>query len=334
MVTIKDVAKQANVSIATVSRILNNQPGYTEKTRMKVQQVIEELGYKPNAVARSMISRNTQTIGVLFPDVSSMLSSEILRGIEDVAHQNNSSVIVCHTAEDGIRTHKYLKLLHEKRVDGLIFVSESLCEEYYETIKSMDIPLVLVSTMSYKHQVPYVKVDDCNAAYTAVNHLIENGHTRIGMISGNQHDLIAGRPRVEGFKEAMQHNGLQAGEDDVVYQDGFSFIDGKGGVVRLLEQSRNLTAIFAASDDIAIGAMSVLHKMGRKVPEDISIIGYDNLPTAEMMIPPLTTIAQPFSEMGANASEMIFHMLKDKVKSTQSRIMRHELVVRESVKKL
>ncbi|MFG6117896.1 LacI family DNA-binding transcriptional regulator [Thalassobacillus sp. B23F22_16] len=334
MVTIKDVAKRANVSTATVSRILNNQPGYTEKTRLRVQQVIEELSYKPNAVARSMKSRNTQTIGVLFPDVSSMLSSEILHGIESVAHENNSSVIVCHTAADGMRTNKYLKLLHEKRVDGVIFVSETLSDEYYETIKSMEVPLVLVSTVSYKHQVPYVKVDDRHAAYTAVNHLIENGHKNIGMISGNEQDMIAGRPRVEGYKEALFHNGLPFEEKNITYQDGFSFVDGKEGAVQLLEQIPEVTAIFAASDDIAIGAMSALHKMGKKVPDDISIIGYDDLPIAEMMIPPLTTIAQPFSKMGANASEMIFQMLEDDSRTIQSRVLRHDLMERETVKKI
>ncbi|WP_261130751.1 LacI family DNA-binding transcriptional regulator [Bacillus sp. Marseille-Q3570] len=333
MVTIKDVARKANVSTATVSRILNNQTGYSEQTRETVMKVIEELSYKPNAVARSLISRNTQTIGVLFPNVSSMLSSEILQGIEEVAHHYGSSVIVCHTASDGIRTNKYLQLLHEKRVDGLIFVSETLRDEYYEKIKTMNIPLVLISTMSYKHQVPYVKVDDRNASYTATKYLIENGHTKIGMISGNKKDPIAGAPRIQGFQDALSESSLSDSSNNVIFQNGFTFQDGKEGALKLLQQSPEITGIVAASDEIAIGAMSSLHHMGKKVPDDLSIIGYDNLTTSEMVIPPLTTIAQPFVEMGANASEMIFEMLRNHTHQVQSRIMRHQLIERESVKK-
>ncbi|WLD91652.1 LacI family DNA-binding transcriptional regulator [Alkalihalobacillus sp. AL-G] len=334
MVTIKDVARKANVSTATVSRILNNQPGFSEKTKIRVLEIIDELSYKPNAVARSLISRNTQTIGVLFPNVSSMLSSEILHGIEDVAHNHDSSVIVCHTASDGIRTNKYLKLLHEKRVDGLIFVSETLKEDYYETIQHMNIPLVLVSTMSYQHDVPYVKVDDRHAAFTGTKFLINKGHQRVGMISGPIRDPIAGTPRIAGFQDALIQHNFSVSQSDIVHENGFSFQNGKNAIPKLLKQAPDLTAIFAASDEMAIGAISALNQLGKRVPEDVSIIGYDNLQTSEMTIPPLTTVAQPFSEMGANASEMIFDMLDNGTHQTQNRIMRHEIIERESVRSI
>ncbi|PLR67618.1 MULTISPECIES: LacI family DNA-binding transcriptional regulator [Bacillaceae] len=330
--TIKDVAKKANVSIATVSRILNNQKGYSEKTKRKVLEAIEELDYHPNAIARGLINKKTSTIGVLFPALSSMLVTELLAGIEKAAHLHGSSVIVCHTESNGSKTMKYLQLLNEKRVDGIIFTSEVLKEEYYEFIQKMNIPLVLLSTESRAYSVPYVKVDDRHAAYSATQYLIKNGHTRIGMISGNRNDLIAGKPRIEGFKNALMDHGLPIQDSQIVYSEGFTFADGMDGLKKLRNQAPGVTAVFTASDEIAFGAISAAFQMGVKIPEDLSIIGYDNLKIAEMSIPPLTSLAQPFYEMGEKAARMIFDMMNGD-QLVESRIMPHSIKERSSVLK-
>lgn len=329
--TIKDVAKQANVSIATVSRVLNGLGGYSKSTEEKVIKAIHELGYQPNAFARGLIKNKSNTIAILFPEVSSQFSSKILRGVEEEAHELRSSVIVCNTASYGKRTMKYLEVLAEKRIDGILFVSEKITAEYYKKLESIKVPVVLVATESYQYHLPFVKVDDRHAAYTATSYLIKNGHTNIGMISGNKEDPIAGLPRIEGYKQALTANGLNVDDDNMVFSKGFSFEDGLANLPILLRKVPDLTAIFAASDSIAMGAISAAYKLGIRIPDDISIIGYDNLPIAEMSIPPLTTVAQPLEKMGKVAANMLFSMMESG-QIAESRIMPHSIVERESVR--
>jgi LacI family transcriptional regulator len=331
--TIKDVAKAAHVSIATVSRVLNGQGGYSKSTEDKVLRAIKELGYQPNAFARGLIKNKSNTVAILFPEVSSQFSSKILRGVEEAAHELGSSVIVCNTASHGQRTMKYLDVLAEKRIDGILFVSEILTDEYYQKLDSMKIPVVLVATESYQYPLPFVKVDDRHAAYTATDHLIKNGHSKIGMISGNKEDMIAGQPRIEGYIQALKANGLLFNEKNIICSKGFSFKDGLDNLPILLSNSPDLTAIFAASDSIAMGAISAAYKLGINIPQDLSIIGYDNLPIAEMSVPPLTTVAQPLEKMGRAAANMLFSMM-DTGQKVESRIIQHSIIERESIKTL
>ncbi|WP_114497409.1 LacI family DNA-binding transcriptional regulator [Fontibacillus phaseoli] len=328
--TIKDVAKHAGVSVATVSRVLNNLPGYSEETKRKVEQAVKELGYQPNAIARGLVNKRTQTIGVLFPSVSSSFSSEILHGIEDVAQNHNYSIIVCNTAEDGKRTMKYLQVLREKRVDGIIFSSGVLEPEYYEAVQAMDVPLVLVATQSEFDGAPYVKVDDRKAAYDAACYLIRRGHREIAMIGGGESDLIAGRPRYEGFRQALRDHGLPLREDHVL-DGGFTFEGGCRAAERLLTAAPEVTAVFAAGDEMAIAVISMAAKLGIAVPGRLSVIGYDNLKLAEMSNPPLTTVAQPLQEMGRLASEKLIAML-DNGETAFSEIVPHRVIERQTVK--
>jgi len=328
--TIKDVARHANVSIATVSRIINNQTGYSEKTKQKVLNAIKELGYQPNAVARGLINKRTHTIGVLFPKLSSTLVTDLLSGIEKATHEAGSSVIVCHTESNGEKTMKYLQLLNEKRIDGIIFTSAPLLEEYYEYMKKMDVPIVLLSTESYAFPVPYVKVNDRHAAYTATQFLIQKGHKNIGMLCGNIDDAISGKPRFDGFKSALEDHNLPFDNKNIIFNRGFTFYDGAESLKTLVKQAPDLTAVFAASDEMAIGAMSAAYELGIKVPDDLSIIGYDNLSIADMSIPPLTTVAQPLTDMGEMAAKMLFELL-DSDKTVESRIMSHKIIERKSV---
>ncbi|HYK73599.1 MAG TPA: substrate-binding domain-containing protein [Pseudoneobacillus sp.] len=331
MKNIKDVAKHANVSIATVSRVVNNLGGYSLATKEKVLQAIEELDYQPNGLARGLINKRTETIAVLFPEVSSMFSSKILKGVEDTVHQRGSSVIVCNTASNGEKTLKYLKVLQEKRIEGIVFVSEIMTEEYYKVISSMKIPVVLVSTESYQYSIPYVKVNDRHAAFSATDYLIKKGHTKIGMISGNPKDMIAGQPRIEGFLDALRFHNLIDNENNIVCRDNFLFADGYQALPQLLHKAPDITAIFVASDEMACGAISSANQMGINVPRDLSVIGYDNLPLAEMTIPPLTTVSQPLEEMGEKAATMLFKMLETG-EPVESRIMPHTIIERKSVK--
>lgn len=329
--TIKDVARKANVSIATVSRILNNKTGFSEKTKNKVLRAIEEVGYQPNALARGLINKNTQTIGVLIPTVSNLFASEILSGIERQANDLGYSVIVCNTGGYGKMTTHYLQVLSEKRVDGIIIISQFILEDYYKILSGMEIPVVLVSTISFQFPIPYVKVDDRHAAFSATNYLINKGHTKIAMIAGNPRDPIAGIPRIEGYKSALLSQGLQINENYIIDCPSFNHHDGMIGMEEILQKKLDITAIFASSDELAAGAMSVAYRNGIKIPDQLSIIGYDNTQLSEMLTPSLTTVAQPLQDMGMVAATMFLEM-KETGEVTQSRIMRHEIVERETVR--
>ncbi|RTE10160.1 LacI family transcriptional regulator [Paenibacillus whitsoniae] len=329
--TIKDVAKAANVSVATVSRVLHNLDGYSDKTKQIVMQAVEALGYQPNAIARGLVNKRTQTIGVLFPDVSSSFSSDILHGIEEIAQERGFSVIVCNTAEEGKRTLKYLQVLREKQVDGIVFTSEVLKDEYFQAIKDMRVPVILVNTMSQKHMIPYVKVDDRQAAYQATDYLIQKGHREIAMISGSLKDQIAGYPRLDGYRQALADNGIEYMESRVAIGD-FELESSRKAMQKLLTEAPPFTAVFAASDEMAIGAMNYAMEQGLKIPEDLSIIGYDDLKFARMVHPPLTTIHQPLTLMGRMASEKLIALIEDKGSQVSSSIVSHHLVERQTVR--
>jgi LacI family transcriptional regulator len=328
--TIKDVAKKANVSVATVSRVLNNLPGFSDKTKQRVLNIIKEIDYQPNAIARGLINKRTQTIGVMFPSVSSMLSSMILKGVEEAAHQHNFSVMVCNTA--GIRTMEYLRVLGEKQVDGIIFTSEFLKDEYHRVFQSMRIPVLLVLSASESNTVPYVRVDDKLAAYHATEYLIKKGHTKIAIISGSNEDLLAGALRIKGFLQALQDNGIEHNDQRLVYGD-FTFKSGCDAMEELLQRAPDTTAVFATSDEMAAGVLTVAAKHGISVPDQLSVIGFDNLRLAEMVTPSLTTVEQPLIKMGEYAAEKLITMIETG-KMIGSSIMPHRIVERQSVKSL
>ena len=327
--TIRDVARMSGVSVATVSRILNDLTGYSEGTRKRVEKVMNDLDYSPNAIARGLANKQTSTIGILLPSVSSRFAAKLLQGIEMASHSLKHSVIVCNTHSNGERTMEYLQVLKEKRIEGLIFISEWLKDEYVEVIKKMGAPVVLVSTMSLKYQFPYVKVDDKQAAYDAVCYLIKKGHRKIGLISGSEDDQIAGLPRIEGYKAALAEYGIPVDKELIAYGD-FHFKSGAAGCEELFERNPDITAFFVTSDEMAIGAISCAYRRGKKIPEDLSIIGFDDTEDAEMAIPPLTTVHQPVEDIGRIAAELLIH----KKGFDESVIVSHRIVERETVRTL
>lgn len=328
-INISDVAKHAGVSIATVSRIINNLPGYSEKTKERVENAIKELGYKPNAVARGLVSSKTGTIGVLLPCVTGRFSSELLRGIEKIAHSKGYSVIICNTDMNGERTMSYLQTLSEKRVEGILFISEWVTPEYGEYLSKLGIPVVLVATHSQEFPFPSVRTDDFSAAYTTTKYLINKGHTRIGLISGDKRDRIAGKPRIDGYKKALDEAGLDWKESFISYGD-FHFESGIASMALLDARSLGLTAVFATSDEMALGAMTYLHRRGISVPEELSLVGYDDTLDAVMSYPSLTALHQPIEEMGECAMDLICRGVTE----AQDIVLEHYIVERDSVKEL
>jgi LacI family transcriptional regulator len=327
--TIRDVASLADVSVATVSRILNGQSGYGEETKARVVEAIERLGYTPNAFARGLQSSSLKTIGVLMPVVTDAFASLLLEGVEAEAQSRGFSVIVCNTEGNGRRTLEYLRVLSEKRVDGVIFVSEEITDEYGTALESLGVPVVLASTRSTRFPFPSVKVDDKLAAYHAVKYLIDRGHREIGLIAGTVSDPIAGTPRIEGWREALRDHGLPCGDELIAHGD-FHFKSGIAAAARLVPARPSMTAIFAASDEMALGVLSFAYSSGIEVPGRLSVIGYDDTLAAEMSIPPLTTVHQPIREIGRQAASLLF----EKAPKATSRIMPFTITERASVRDL
>ncbi|MBS7577949.1 MULTISPECIES: substrate-binding domain-containing protein [unclassified Enterococcus] len=327
--TIKDIAKATGVSTATVSRVINHLGGYSKEVELKVLQIAKELGYRKNENAISLVKNTTKTIGVIMPDVATSFYGNIVNGIEDKAYDNGYSVILTHAGVEGKRLQESLNLMAERRVDGLIIFSLNLSVQDISTIDSLDIPLLLLSTKAENTKIPYIKVDDYSASYAAVQYLIKNGHTKIGLAGVNPGDPIAGKPRIQGYLTALEDHHIQA-DLNLIKQGDFSFESGKAAMTELIEQNQAITAVFCVSDETALGVLSVCYTRGFNVPNDISVVGYDNSSVSQMSIPPLTTIAQPFYDMGSIGCESLLIAIATG-KKIDSQIIPFKLIERNSV---
>lgn len=329
--TIRDVAKYANVSISTVSRVMNAPDTVVEEKRMKVLEAIEALQYQPNGFARGLIYKKSDTLGVMIPDIENPYYAGLIRGMQDAAVMLNHSLMICNTDRDKKRTIAYVQNFFEKQVDGIIFASDSLHEEYYEEMQRYRLPFVLASTNAPEYDIPSVDIDDEQAAYEAVKYLLESGHHQIGMVSFPLGDSISGMPRCAGYKKALQEFGIMSDEADIEFAV-HRFEHAYDAAERLLSRSREYTAIFAASDEFAMGVISYLRDHGKSVPGDISVIGFDNIRMAQMFIPKLTTIDQPTYDIGYRSVQKLHELITTGKVAELREKLPHQLIVRESTK--
>lgn len=327
--TIRDVATMAGVSISTVSRVMNAPHSVVEHKRKKVLAAIEALQYKPNGLARGLIYKKTNTLGVIIPDIQNPYYAGVIRGVEDASKALGYSVMICNTDRDQRRLFSYMQKLNEKRVDGILYTSDVVTPEYYEEIQSYRTPLVLVATHSLEYDLPSVKIDDEAAAYDAVKYLISLGHRSIGMISFELTDTIAGLPRYEGFQRALREHGLDAVGQQVMFAEHWHD-DAYCATERLLKLYPEITAIFTTSDEFAMGVLSYAHEKGIRVPEQLAVIGFDNIRMAQFTIPKLSTIAQPVYRMGYRAVEKLDVHIRGESDATLREYLPHELIVRSS----
>jgi len=330
-VTIKDIAKSANVSTATVSRVLNGAGGYNEATKKKIMQIAESLGYRRNEMARSLVKKSSNLIGIIMPSVSTIFYADIVNGIEQVAQTHGFSVILSHAGEKGNRLIDCLKMLEERKVDGLIIVSIPVNEEQIQAIESLSVPYVLLSTDTQNEQIPFIKVDDYEASYTATKYLIDHGHQKIGLAGVDLSDYVAGIPRIAGYKRALKDKGIDLSAHYIKAGD-YSFSSGKEALYAFHREQAEITAVFCVSDEVALGVISAAFDLGIKIPEDLSIIGYDNTRVAAMAVPPLTTIEQPFQLMGEKGCIKVMEAIQRKV-VVKTEMMPFRLVERASVRK-
>lgn len=331
--TIRDVARYASVSISTVSRVMNAPDTVIEEKRTRVLEAIELLQYQPNAFARGLISKRSHTLGVMIPDIENPYYGGLIRGMQDAAVKLNHSLMFCNTDRDKQRTISYVQSFFEKQVDGIIFTSDSLHKEYYEEMQRYHLPFVLASTNAPEYDIPSVDINDEQGAYEAVKYLIDLGHKQIGIISFPLGDTISGQPRYDGFCRALREFGLHTSEKQVEFAE-HRFEDAYIAATQLLNRFPEITAVFAASDEFAMGIISYLRDNGRSVPKHMSVIGFDNIRMAHMFIPKLTTIEQPTYDIGFRSVEKLHELITTgKVELLQEKLP-HKLIVRESTSKL
>ena len=326
IVKMKNVAKLANVSIATVSRVFNGSDTVADETRKKVMAAVKELDYHPNVLARQLRRMETKTIVVIVPDITNTFFSQVLRGIETIARRNGYRVLLGDTENDITIEHEYLKALYEKYADGLILLTagmgrntiESLAEKY---------PVVLACEYLESTNVPTVSIDNISAARKAAEHLIKLGHKRIAHITGPM-NVILSRDRLKGYKQAMKTYGLEVDplliiEGDFYYKTGYNLM------LKLMSIDNPPTAIFAANDEMAIGAIKAVKANNLKVPEDIAVVGFDDIEIASMYEPSLTTISQPRYEIGQKAMELFIKTINKEI-IEKKYILNSKLTIRES----
>ncbi|WP_083935326.1 catabolite control protein A [Paenibacillus ginsengihumi] len=332
-VTIYDVAREAGVSMATVSRVVNNNPNVKPQTRKKVFEAIERLGYRPNAVARGLASKKTTTVGVVIPDISNSIFSEVARGIEDIANMYHYNIILCNADKKKEKEIRVVNTLLEKQVDGLLFMGGAITDDHVQAFKTSSVPVVLCATADEKRLIPSVDIDHEKAAYDAVNVLIQNGHKNIAMISGTLQDPANGFARYQGYKKALEDAGIPLREE-YVRVGNYRYESGLELTNYFLELPERPTAIFAATDEMAIGAIHTLQDRGLKVPDDVSVISVDNIRMASMVRPQLTTVAQPMYDIGAVAMRLLTKLMNKETKDTAELtqvVLPHEVIHRNSV---
>ena len=324
----REVAEQAGVSVTTVSHVINNSRPVNPETRNRVEQAMQVLGYQPNVLARSLRQGKSHTIGVILPDNAKPYFAEVVRGIEDTSFSQGYSVMLCNSDNDLEKEHLYTNVLIEKQVDGIIFVAAGLSEENINNLQKRGVPSVLVD-----RQVPGVEIDSVFAdnqagGFLAVNHLVDLGHTAIACITGPR-GVRSSSERIAGYRQALEAAGIHPDPGWVVEGD-FQVQSGYAGAERLFKSDNTPSAIFACNDLMAIGAYRYAHEKQLRIPQDISIIGFDDIRLAEFTNPPLTTIRQSKAKMGAQAAELLLGRIANGNQSFRQEIIPVQLVVRAS----
>ncbi|MGH4038260.1 MAG: LacI family DNA-binding transcriptional regulator [Sphaerochaeta sp.] len=298
---VEDVAKRSGVSISTVSRVLNGNTRVNEISKQKVLAAAKELSYLPNQAARSLVLKKSNIIGIIVPTMENSFYSKLLATIEDEADKEGYKIVVCCIQENLDKEIKYVNLFRQMYVDGLIILHEKINPRCRKLLNSCEFPIVQASVLikGLKNSIS-INVNDKKASCMLVNYLIENGHKKIAMITGNLVDQTSGKYRLEGYLQALKENHIEKNED-LIKPGKYTFDSGYETTKEILSRKDIPTAIFAACDEMAMGAASAAQDLGYKVPDDISIVGFDNIELSRMYRPSITTIGQSTKTIGSLA---------------------------------
>jgi LacI family repressor for deo operon, udp, cdd, tsx, nupC, and nupG len=328
-VTMKDVAARAGVSIKTVSRVVNNQGEVSDETRQRVQRTIEELGYKPNIVARSLITGKTNTIALLVAEIETPFLLRVQRGIEPMAREHNYNVILLSVSDTADEV-KGLEVMRQQRVDGVILNSISLQQDNSHILDfcRTGIPLVAVNRYGLDDSVPQIIWDDETASTEAVLHLVRLGHRRIAHIGGPL-DRHSSHCRLRGYKRGLEQTGLVC-QDRFILHGDYRYPSGYKATISLLEIDPPPTAIFVANDVMAVACLAAVQRSGQRVPDDVALIGVGDEIFTRYTTPTLTTISLPTAEAGRQAAVMLLAQINDEPLSETKVVLPALLTVRES----
>ena len=330
--TIRDVAEKAGVSVTTVSHVINKTRFVSEGLLKRVNDAVVELNYQPSGLARSLRTKTSGCIGVIIPDNTNTFFAEVVRGIEDHCYKQGYSVFLCNSDDDPDKEYNYIKLLREKGVDGMVLVSTGNDSESLEILDHGEIPKVIIDREIESMNSDSVLVDNLAGGYKATRHLLELGHSRIGCIKGSS-QLTPSAQRLDGYVKALKEAGI-AIDNNLIETGNFKSQSGGDCLMQLMKQSKPPTAVFVCNDLMAFGAFAAARQLGINVPEELSIVGFDDIAMASMIIPSLSTIAQPKRELGEIGATLLLKRIKDRDTEQSTIVLEPLLVVRESSARL
>ena len=332
MVSIKDIAKLAGVSPATVSRVVNGKNYVKPGIREKVLSLVEEMGYVPDNAARSMVLQRTFTVGIVIPDTFNMFQRQLFSTIERYLEVFGYRTLFFFVKWEPESELKCLRRLKAEKLDGIIMIHEVEHPDFYAYLEQCQCPVILCTFARDQYGLPSVHVDEEAASRAAMEHLIELGHRSIGLISGTHFSF--GAQRAEGYRSALRSAGLPVLEERVVLVGSYSPEDGRDGMNQLLSRGLGLTAVFAATDELAIGAIRALFETGMRVPDDISVVGVDDIDISAFLSPGLSTVRQPIVDMGRQAAELMSGLIAGEAKGASPTVFGHQFIRRESTRAL
>jgi LacI family transcriptional regulator len=306
--TIRDIAREAGVSITTVSRVLNNRPDVSEATKKKVQNIISVLGYSPSSIARGLVLQRTYTIGLAIPDISNPFFPQVAKGVQSRAKELGYSVILFDTNNDVNEEKEAMELLKRKQVEGMIVSLSMDNVEELLSLKQEGFPVVQIDRVIPDCHIPSVTVDNVASAYGATEHLIDLGHRRVCHITGS-FAFQTTRDRLRGYQLALQESNIDLTYADILEGD-YTIESGYRHMQSILANRQDVTAIFAANDLMALGCYQAAFEYGVRIPQDISIIGHDDIELSQVVNPPLTTMSQPKYELGRAAAENLITLIE------------------------
>ena len=328
-VTIKDIAKVANVSYATVSRALNNSHEISDKTKKRIKEIADEMGYMPNEIAKGLVTKSSSTIGLIIPDITNPFFSELAQGFEECANKYGFQVFLCNSNWDMEREMRYLSTLYGKRVDGMVITPATNKLDHLSENSFKNMPMVIAAYKPSYTDCNYVVIDDFKSAVIATEYLVKLGHKKIAFIGGRE-ESNTNIERIRGYRETLKNHEIQY---EVSYVKNGSYKQDSGYELTkdLLLKNETPTAILAGNDIIALGVIQAIEEFGLKVPENISVIGFDDISYASLDKIQLTTVLQPKYKIGEMCFEILYQKIQNPNDKTHiNKILNPELVIRKT----
>lgn len=329
-VTMADVARTVGVSLMTVSRVINRRGDVSDETRQRVLEAIEQLGYRPSSIARGLATSHTGTLGLVVPDVANPFFSDVARGVEHIAYAASYSVFLCNTEEDPAREWSVLESLDQQRVDGIILCSSRLGDTQLDAVCQSDTAVVLVNRRppTPARGVAAVMIDDVTGARCTVEHFLERGHQAIAFLAGPANSWSAQR-RMDGYRAALRDAGVAANPGWILHAAP-NVEGGQAATVQLLSRHPELTALFCYNDLVAIGCLRACAELGIRVPDQLAVAGFDDIPLAALVTPALTTHRVPRYQLGVHAVKALLDQITGAAEGPGEILVRPELILRAS----